>query len=232
MHKKITQILGLLLVLFHGPLTAEEIEVDLLLYQVSDPDGTRQSLSRVMVTESMLRMDEIGEDALPGYLIYDRKERLISSVDPGNGSIMLIGPPDEEAAQPSRDIDIVVESRQLEEAPALAGKQPQEFDVKVYGDACLTLVAVPGMMNDAMQAIQEMNAVLAERHRRVADRGLNLDCRLTIDAFEPGLEYSKGLLLSLVGKGEIRQLVEYRQSTLIDSEVFEAPLDYRRFPMP
>ena len=87
---------------------------------------------------------------------------------------------------------------------------------------------------DAMQALREMSTLLAERHRRVmATTDVSPgDCKLPLDAFAPGQEFSKGLLLSLVSDSEIRQLVEFRRDDDIDSALFEAPPGFGRFEMP
>ena len=96
-------------------------------------------------------------------------------------------------------------------------------------------MAVEGEMPRAMKALREMSSVVADRHMRqlaIAGEMAEKDCKLWLDAYYPGVEYSKGLMLTLVSDSENRHLVDYKQSIDVDPELFEAPLEYNRFPMP
>ena len=231
MHKTLIKLLCIPAFFSVAPLAAETVNADILLYQVQRGDGADTYLSRIMVSAGMLRMDEIGDEAMSGYTLFDRKQRLLLGVDPESRSVMQMASA-EDTAVPG--VDYSVTSRLLEDAPAVAGKSPVEFRYTVRGEDCFRFIAVEGVMADAMQALREMSTLLAERHRRVmATTDVSPgDCKLPLDAFAPGQEFSKGLLLSLVSDSEIRQLVDFRRDDDIDSALFEAPPGFGRFEMP
>lgn len=235
MYKKIAFLSWLLSACLVGKVQAETIAADLLLYRVDNQHAAAPYLSRIMVSDDMLRMDEPGDDdSMQGYLLFDRKARLVLSVDPGTRTIMVIAPsPDAAAAKPADTLDI--QSRPLDDAPLFAGKKPREHLISIQGKECTSLVAVEGEMPRAMKALREMSSVVADRHMRqlaIAGEMAEKDCKLWLDAYYPGVEYSKGLMLTLVSDSENRHLVDYKQSIEVDSELFEAPLEYNRFPMP
>jgi hypothetical protein len=237
MYKKIAFLSCLLPVCLVGKIQAETIAADLLVYSVEDQHAAVPYLSRILVSDGMLRMDEVGDDRddnTQGYLLFDRKQRLVLSVDPETRSVMVIGPPADGDASES-PVTLEIESRPLDDAPLFAGKKPQQHIFHVQGKECFNIVTIEGEMPRAMNALREMNSVLAERHRRVLESVHDTaqeDCKFLVDAYRPGSEYSKGLLLTLMNGGETRQLVDYKQDMQVDSGLFEAPLEYDRFPMP
>jgi hypothetical protein len=97
-----------------------------------------------MVSEAMLRMDEIGEDSddgMQGYLLFDRKQRLVLSVDPETRSAMIIGPPADEAV-PVSPVTVETESRPLKDAPSFAGKKPVQHTFHILGKQCFNIVSI------------------------------------------------------------------------------------------
>lgn len=231
MYKTLISLLLLPFLWLAAPVAAETTAADILVYRVEPRDDARGYLSRVMVSDGMLRMEEIGDGAAPGYTLYDRALRLILGVDPESRSVMLIGPATETPSD--REVDYRVESEALEAAPGVAGKIPVEHRYVVNGEPCFTLIAVAGEMAGAMRALGEMSAALAERHRRVmGSANAGEDCKMPLDAFAPGDEFSRGLLLSFVGSNEVRQLVEFQRGVEVDGARFEEPPGYQRLQMP
>ncbi len=234
MYKKIVLLTCLLPACLFGDIQAESIAADLLVYRVENQHAPAPYLSRILVSDDMLRMDEVGDDSMQGYLLFDRKERLVLSVDPETRTTMVIAPaPDETTAKTALALDI--QSRPLDDAPLFGGKKPHEHLIRIQGKECINLVTVEGEMPRAMNALREMNSVVANRHMRLlatAGEMAGEDCKLQLDAYYPGIEYSKGLMLTLMGDSENRHLVEYKQAIEVDPEFFEEPLEYNRFPMP
>ena len=234
MFRKIALVFSLLPACVATGVQADMTEADLLVYRVDNHNSPAPSLSRIMVTDTMMRMDEVGDDGMQGYLLYDRKERLVLSVDPETRTIMVIAPSrDATATKPAGTLDI--QSRLLDDAPLFAGKKPHEYVISIEGNECINLVAVEGETPRTMNALREMAGVIAGRHKRLlasAPETTEDDCKLLLDAFYPGIEYSKGLMLTLISDNEKRQLVDYKPAMQVDRELLEAPLEYNRFPMP
>ena len=105
----------------------------------------------------------------------------------------------------------------------------------VQGELCFSIVSIEGVMPRAMNALREMNSILAERHRRrvpgsAADA--QQDCRFVVDVYSPGIAYDMGLMLTMMNGSENQQLVDYMQDTQVDAGFFEEPPEYNRFSMP
>lgn len=233
MYKKIVYFSSLLWICLAGNIQAETIAADLLVYSVENQHAAAPYLSRILVSDDMLRMDEVGDDRMQGYLLFDRKQRLVLSVDPETRSVMVIGPPSGDAAADST-VTLEIDSRSLDEAPLFAGKKPRQHSFHVQGAECFNIVSIEGEMPRAMDALREMNSVLSERHRRVLGSAADAqqDCKFLVDAYRPGIEYSMGLLLTLMNGGENHQLVDVKQAMPVDAVLFEEPPEYKRFPMP
>jgi hypothetical protein len=134
-YKKIILFSRLLSVCLVSKLQADMIAADLLVYRVENQHAAAPYLSRIMVSEAMLRMDEIREDSddgMQGYLLFDRKQRLVLSVDPETRSAMIIGPPADEAV-PVSPVTVESESRPLKDAPSFAGKKPVQHTFHILG---------------------------------------------------------------------------------------------------
>ena len=236
MHKKIAFLCCLLSICLAGKTQAETVLADLLVYRVEKTAVSAPYLSRIMVSDDMLRMDEAGDDSdgsVGGYLLLDRKARLVLSVDPESRSVMVIGPPADDAGSESA-VTLEIESRPLDGAPLFAGKQPMKHAFHVQGKECFSIVSIEGVMPRAMKALREMNSILAERHRRVLGSAADTqqDCRFLVDAYRPGIAYSMGLMLTMMNGSENQQLVDYQQEMQVDAGFFEEPLEYNRFTMP
>jgi len=233
--KKIAFASCLLSICLVSSIQAETIAADLLIYRVENQNAASPYLSRIMVSDDMLCMDEVGQGSLQGYLLFDRKQRLVLSIDPESRSVVVIGPLADETRDESA-VTLEIQSRPLDDAPLFVGKKPQQHAFHVQGKPCFKIVSIEGEMPRAMNALREMTSVLAERHRRIfrsaGDDFAQEDCKFLVDAYRPGIEYSKGFMLTLMNGRENRQLVEYKQSMQVNSDFFEEPLEYNRFPMP
>ena len=236
MYKKIVFLSCLLSVCLVSKLQADTVAADLLVYRVENQHAAAPYLSRTMVSDDMLRMDEVGDDSddgMQGYLLFDRKQRIVLSVDLETRSVMIIGQSADEAV-PESPVALEIESRPLKDAPLFAGTPPRQHTFHRQGQQCFSIVSIEGEI-PAMAALREMHSVLAERHRRVLGPAANeaqQDCKFLVDAYRPGIEYSMGLMLTLISGSENHQLVDYRQDMQVDAGFFEEPLEYNRFPMP
>jgi hypothetical protein len=72
------------------PAVGAQTQAALLLYRVVSP-GEAAYFNRLLSTPAFLRLDKGAQDS--GYILYDRRQRVIYSVDHEARSILVIEPP-------------------------------------------------------------------------------------------------------------------------------------------
>jgi len=213
-----------------APLQAEELDSVMLLYQAQEP-GVGSYPSRILVTDRYVRMDDGADDG--DYLIFDRKTRLISSVTHDDGTVFEIPP--REVTQPEpMPLKIRSEAVALEKnAPRLDGKQPQHRQLYVNDKLCYSVVAVPGLMEDAVQALRDFRKVLAGEHAKTLPRipaDMQQPCDLALNTFHPIWQLQFGLpVQEWDGQGNRQVLMNYKQDFKVDSELFQLPEGYQHY---
>lgn len=208
---------------------ASQVDSVMLLYQAQEP-GVAPYASRVLVTESYMRMDDGVDEG--DYLVFDRKRRLISSVSHGDRTVFEI---------PSRDVTLkspmVLERRSAQhdvgKAPKIEGIQPQQYQLYVNDTICYNVIAVPGLMADAVQGLRDFRQVLAGEHARALPSipaDMQEPCDLALNTFHPGWQLSFGLPIQEwdeAGRGQM--LMDYKLTYRVDEKLFELPESYRHY---
>jgi hypothetical protein len=217
------------LVVFTFPAWAAEVESVMLMYQAHEP-GIAPYSSRILVTERYVRMDDGVDEG--DYLVFDRQSRLISSVSHNDQTVFEI-PPREITLEPPLPLQRRHEQQPVGNAPKVDGKQPEQHLLYVNESLCYSVVAVPGLMGDAVAALREFRQVLAGEHARVLPdipADMQQPCDLALHTFHSGWQLQFGLPIQEwdeAGSGQV--LVDYRQSFMVDNGLFTLPRDYRHY---
>lgn len=210
-----------------APLSAAELESIMLLYQAQEP-GIAPYASRILVTGRFIRMDDGIDDG--DYLIFDRKKRLISSVTHDDRTVFEI-PAREVTLESPIPLELRTESVAAGEAvPKVAGKVPQHRRLYVNGSLCYDVVALPGVLEEAVVAMREFRQVLAGEQARVLLRtpaDMQEPCDLTLNTFHPEWQLQFGLpLQEWDGKGNRQVLMNFEGDFRVDEKLFELPEGY------
>ena len=213
------------------PLIADEHKAELLLYQVQEA-GQEPYLSRILVTSDFLRMDQ-GE-AADGFILFDRRKRIIYSVDSAERSILVIESAPAKQPLPEQP-EIATDELDAGDAPLVAGSKPRHWRMTVNGKSCQEAVVVPGLMPRSVAAQGEYRRLLAEQHMvslAAIPAGYRDACADAIQVFAPSALLAKGLpLRSWDINGNRQTLIDFSTDQAVSDEQFSLPEDFRRQPM-
>lgn len=214
---------------FSSAALSAEVEGVMLMYQAHEP-GIEPYASRILLAGRYVRMDDGADEG--DYLVFDRQKRLISSVSHGDQTVFEI--PSREITQKA-PLPLEQHSKQVSvgQAPMVAGRQPQQHQLYVNDALCYSVVAVPGMMEDTVQALRDFRQVLAGEHAKALP-GIPADmqqpCDLALNTFHYDWHLQFGLPIQEwdeAGNGQM--LMDYRQGFKVDETLFELPRDYQHY---
>jgi len=226
--------LGLLPVLWLlcAPAGADEVEADLLLYRMERP-GEPLSLERILATTDYLRLDRGEED--PGFILFDRRERVIYSVDPAERTILEIDPPPLSRVIPA-DLNIELRNPPLAaDVPAVAGVTPVHWQLWVNGESCREAILAPGLMPRVVTAYRDYLLLLAAQ-QAVALPAIPEEfrdpCDSALNVYAPDVLWGKGLPLRLWDAWGYREvLTEFTPKRRVPEASFILPEGYEHQPV-
>lgn len=222
-----------LLALLAWPALGAEIEASLMIYQVeSEQEPTY--FNRLLVTENHLRLDRGAQDS--GYILFDRREEVIYSVNHGDGSILVIDPSPLSEAQAAQSPQIELSSVEPVDAPPVGGVKPEHWVLKVDGAVCRNAFVLPGLMSRAVEAYGEYLALMARQHALAlpaTPAEFQSACDNAVHVFASDRLLQKGLPLKLWNEGDYREsLVDFRDAFPVGESEFTLPEGYVQSVMP
>jgi hypothetical protein len=183
---------------------------------------------RMLVSEGFLRMDD-GDDR-GDYILYDRGARVITSVDHAARSLIRIVHRSVEITPPL-SLDTQIRVREELGAPEVVGRRPKHVVVMAKGETCYELIAVPGLLDPARRAMQELLATLAGMQAMNLGKtpvGMQTACVLTNLVFDPARRLDYGFpIREWDGRGHVRALVRFEEGLSTDPGLFASPAGYR-----
>lgn len=222
-------ILILLSLIWSGVATGGEITGTLLLYQKSEP-GIEPYLSRLIVTNKFMRMDE-GDDN-GNYLLFDRKKRHIYSITHDDGTVFEI-PPRKVGLESPEVLNRTTKKLDSGDMPDVAGKQPEHYRLSVNGEECYNVIAVSGLLENAVDAMRDFRVVLAGEHARAlpfVPADMRNACEMALHTFNPEWQLEFGLpIQEWDGQGNSQSLINYKSKILFDEQLFELPEGYQHY---
>ncbi len=228
------KIIALLLALvLSKAVMAAAVDGVMLRYMVSEP-GLQPYPSRVIVTPGFIRMDD--GDTAGDYLLFDRKQQLISSVTHEDETVLEI--PLREVTMPSPvEIKRHHTLERDDKAPKVDGKPPQQLRLYVNDRLCYEATVVPGLLPDVVAALRSFHRVLAgEQGKMVAELPVEqIDgCDLALHTYHPEWSLASGLAIqsfdAALRQGQL--LVDIDQTFRADEKLFQLPDNYRRYHTP
>jgi len=213
------------------PAGADEIGAELLVYRIESP-GETPAWQRLLATADYLRLDR-GE-ADPGFILFDRRERVIYSIDPGERSILEIDPPPLNR-EPPADLNIELRNPPLADVPAVAGVTPVHWQLLVNGKPCREAILAPGLMSKAVAAYRDYLLLLAAQQAvtlPAIPEEFRDPCDSALNVYAPDALWAKGLPLRLWDEGGYQEvLVEFASESRVPAERFALPEGYQHQPV-
>lgn len=220
-------------VLLAWPVVGAEPQASLLIYQVESTQEPTH-FNRLLATDDYLRLDRGAQDT--GYILFDRREQVIYSVNHEDASILVIDPPP--LSEPLRSVSPAVElvPAALAGAPPVGGVKPEQWVLQVDGAVCQSAVVLPGLMPGAVAAYGEYLGRLARQHALAlpaTPAEFQSACDNAVHVYASDRLLQKGLPLNLWDEQGYREsLVDFRQGFPLAGGEFTLPDGYTRSPMP
>jgi hypothetical protein len=201
----------------------------LLVYRQQERDVEPYN-TRILVTKDYMRMDDGVDEG--DYLIFDRKQHLISSVTHTDGTVFEI-PPRPITQQPPLKLHRRNNEVKLDNAPMVGKEKPHHRQLYVNDAICYNVVAVKGLLKDVQQALTEFRKTLAGEHAKLLPR-LPADqqepCDLALNIFYPAWQLEYGLpIQEWDEQGRGQTLIDYKEKVTLDDKLFTLPPGYRHY---
>ncbi len=214
------------------PAFSADEEVELLLYRVQSANEV-PAFNRLLVSPDFLRLDGGGEDR--GYILFDRREQIIYSVNHDDQSILVIDPPALPADFDAKAPAIALRQVTPAEAPEVGGVKPQHWRLLVADASCREAFVLPGMMPRAVAAYGEYLRVLSRQQAQALSAipaEYQDPCDNALHVFAADALLKKGLPLDIWGGGDYREsLIDFREAFAVQEGAFSLPSGYSRVPM-
>ncbi len=209
---------------------AAAVQAALLVYQVWE-EGIEPYVSRVMVTEDHVRLDE-GRDS-GDYTLFDRTQEIIYNVQIEESSVLVMRaevPVDDE----SPGLVLGHEVERDEGAPTVAGAPPSQVRLFANGELCSEMVVIEGVMEEALEGLRELKLSLARIQAATLEAtplDMRTPCDLAAHLYAPERSLEFGLPLQERSGGRSQSLVDFSAAHEVDEDLFRLPQGFSRRSM-
>ncbi len=188
--------------------------------------------TRYLVTPNYLRIDD-GTDGAD-FILLDRRTEIIYSTNEGNRTILTITHRLRKETSPIA-LELAERQQALVGAPTISGLRPEHHTFLVNEQRCYDVVAVPGLAEDAVEALKLYRLVLASEHKRMlpyVPPDTYEICDLAHNVFAADRYLQHGLPIEEWDQaGYRRALLDIEPAHGVDPSLFSLPAGYRRFTM-
>ncbi len=172
----------------------EKQQVDASIINFSEyKAGSGQYAVKMTISRNYLRIDDSMDNK--GFILFDRHKKIIYSVSDENKQIVQIN---NQAVNIPSPIELKLGEKKLamqKDAPLIEGRSTQHYQFFVNNKLCYEMISVPGLMPDAVTAMQNFRQVLAGQQAetlRVIPADLQEGCDLSWHTFYPKRYLQKG----------------------------------------
>lgn len=202
-----------------------------LINFVEQRPGIAPYSTRFAVTPKFMRIDD-GSDS-HDFILLNRKQHKIYRVNSEERTIMIIEPDRVKVTPP---FDLRLSEKDLgpmKNAPSIGGRQPIRYQFSAKGEWCYDIVAVPGLMDDALAAMREFRQILADDSTvtfNLIPADLQDACDMARSTFAPTRHLAHGFPIEERRKdGYTRSLKNFDLHFKPKASLFELPKGYRTF---
>ncbi|VAW93070.1 hypothetical protein MNBD_GAMMA22-612 [hydrothermal vent metagenome] len=186
---------------------------------------------RLIVSSDYLRFDD--GDSSSGYILYNRKNKIIYNVNDDDKTIMEIHPKRKSVTSPielnNKDIKVAV----LNDAPKIANSTPIKYDLFTNDSLCLAVVSVTNLLPMATKALHEFQQALADDSTYTLDNippDMHDACALSMNTFFATRHLNYGFpIQAWTPKGFSRSLISFDEDFKDSEKLFTLPVQYKSF---
>ena len=227
--KRYMRKIRFLLLLLPLAASAGNLETTELIFEEREPVVPEAYLTRMLLTDDFLRMDDGGDD--DDYLLYDRNAGKIYSVNHEDRRVVVVEP----AARSIREPEAYRHETRVipAELPAIGGREVLQVQHYTNDVLCFEVYAAEGLLIDAVDALAGFAQTLAYQHAAtIADIPAEFQsaCDLVNNIYQPARYLSKGFPVRQRDYlGRSRVLQSFRENIKKDEQLFVIPDNYHLF---
>ncbi len=199
-----------------------------ILYLQTREYGGSPFPARILVNSRFLRIDP--DMATGNYILFNRKERVIYSVDAADRTILVIHSHPVTYTSP-----MLLENRvaRLPGSLVFDGHKALHYVLSTNGKQCYDVYAAKGFLRGAGKALVAYEQALAGEQALAAEQGapeLQGPCDLADSIFAAGREYAQGFPIKMTDQNQNEKtLVRVRRDVAVKRDTFTLPAHYLRY---
>jgi len=197
-------------------------------YQDSEP-GIDPYVTRILVNNQFVRMDDGVDNS--DYTLYDRANKKVYTVSHENEKTLELTIVSTKA-KVDRKLKMDAARVEDDKIPSVNGKKPRHYRLSVNGANCTDLIAVKGMLPEAMNALAEFRRTMVNVHLTNLVKTppeFQDECFLAHDIVAPSRTLQFGFpVFAQHANGQKRVLMNFNKAFKVSPTVYELPKDYPR----
>lgn len=185
--------------------------------------------TRMLINRQFMRIDD-GEGS-QDFALMDRRKKIIYSVSSEEKSILVIVKTAITGKTPHQFQNTVEKVKGT--YPDVSNKSVSHYRLLTNGKQCMDLYSAKELLSAELAALREFQTILAGEHGSILDtipKDMQNDCDLVNNIFFPNRHLQFGFPVrqeDMVGK--YRQLIDFKEGSVLDAALFTLPKDYSRF---
>jgi hypothetical protein len=198
---------------------------------VEQEKGIEPYKVRLVVSSDFLRFDD-GESS-DGFILYNRKNKIIYNVNDEDETIMEIHPKRKSVVSPIKLKNRDKKIAELTDAPKINNTIPVKYDFTTNDVVCFGIVSVNGLLPMATKALREFQQALADDSTFTMNNipaDMHDGCALSMNTFTATRHLKYGFPIHFWSpNGYSRSLVEFDEDFKSDEKLFILPEKYKKF---
>lgn len=217
------------LFLFLGIYAHAQAETDATVFWYEEQEtGTSADLLRYVVSKDYIRIDNGHAD--DDFLLYDHSSKTIYSANHDDRTVMVIK--NAPWTAPGFSFGHEVKNKILKDAPSIAGKNVESYQVFAEKELCADIQILPDTFIDEMKLFRDYQIIMsgqlvASLHNTPEE--YHTPCFLLHQVYNQGEYYARGLpIQEWHSRGYMRMLKNYTHEKVSD-ELFKLPQGYTEY---
>jgi len=207
---------------------AETVKLTEIVYQEASP-GVGSYPYRILVNDEYLRFDG-GKDE-DGYILFNRKEKQIVSVNHEDQSRFYIQPQTQKPYVNTK-IKVKVVTSILDKAPKIQNSKAKMYDIIANENLCRQVLSFDGLLPKVTKAWKEYEDLMQQQNQLSLSRtpqDLQTNCFITNNITDASLFLDYGLPYSVKSKDGTLRILQSFSEVEKPKSIISVPAEYHKF---